>query len=148
MTPEAQETFSLLIPRWMRGNAAAVRLAADLIEVAHFIDDLIDGDFVPPARAARLARLMLLEIPANAFYRENFSFLQPLLAQCWLQWQSSNVMEKEQKPGDREKCYMLRASLYGLIHGMAVVVGGLDWAEEVGPEIYRAYGETMENFDA
>lgn len=148
MTPESQETFSLFIPRWMRGNAAAVRLAAQLIEVAHFVDDLVDGDFVPPASASRLARIMLLEIPSNAFYRENFDYLQPLLAQCWLQWSASNVMENEGKPGDRAKCYMLRASLYGLLHGMTVAVGGLDWAEEVGPEIYRAYGETMENFDA
>lgn len=148
MTPEDQHFFSTVIPRWMRGDTAAVRLAAQLIEVAHFVDDLVDGDFVPPADAARLTRMMLLEIPSNTFYRENFTYLQPLLGQCWLQWQASNAMEKAQEPGDRAKCYMLRAGLYGLLHGMTVVVGGLDWAEEVGPEIYRAYGEKMEDFDA
>ena len=148
MTEQDMAVLAASLERWMRGNSTAVRLGLMLVEVAHFVDDLVDGDFVPPARAACLARMMLLEIPSNVFYRENYVYLQPLLGHCWLQWQASNCMEAEPGPGDREKCYMLRASLYGLFHGMAVIAGGLDWAEEVGPEIYRTYGEKLEDFDA
>jgi hypothetical protein len=147
MTEQEQVALTAAFGVWFKGNQAAMRLAAHLTEAAHFIDDLIDGDFVPPASARRCARLMLLEIPSNVFYRGNYEFLQPLLAQCWLQWLASDQMEREPQPEDRPKCYMLRASLYGLFHGMAVIVGGLDWAEEIGPEIYRTYGEKLEDFD-
>ncbi len=150
MTEDSQLVLTNAFHRWFRGNAAAMRLAAMLTEAAHFIDDLVDGTPIPPAQAKLVARYLLLEIPANAFYREHYAFLQPLLAQCWLQWMASDTMERGEALGvdDRAKCYMLRASLYGLFHGMAVVVGGLEWAEEVGPDIYRTYGEKLEDFDA
>lgn len=144
MTERDQIVLTAAFSRWFKGDESAMRLAAMLTEVAHFIDDIIDGDFVPPAQAQSGARMLLLEIPSNRFYQSNFSYMQPLLAQCWLQWLASDKMEREpQSPDDTPKCYMLRASLYGLYHGMAVIAGGLEWAEEIGPEIYRMYGEKL-----
>lgn len=149
MTESDQKIMTAAFDRWFGGNVEAMRLAAMLTEAAHFIDDLIDETFVPPAQARRAARLLLLEIPSNSFYRGNYGFLQPLLAQCWLQWMASDEMERVPSgPEDRPKCYMLRASLYGLFHGIAVITGGLEWAEQIGPEIYRTYGEKLEDFDA
>lgn len=138
------------LERWFMGNVPAVRLGIMLTQAAHLVDDLVDGTAVPPAHARAVCRMMLLEIPSNLFYRQNFEFLSPLMAQCWLQWVASDTMERGVGLGvdDRAKCYMLRASLYGLFHGMAVLVGGLDWAEKVGPDIYRTYGEKLEDFDA
>lgn len=149
MTELDQIALTAGFKRWFRGCESAARLAALVTEVAHVCDDLIDVDRdLLPATIARSYRVMLLEIPSNTFYRENFDFIQPLLAMVWLQWSASCVMEREQLEGDREKSYMLRAGLYGLYHGIATIVGGLDWAESIGPDIYRSYGEKLENFDA
>jgi hypothetical protein len=91
---------------------------------------------------------MVLEVPANDFYRTNFGFLHPVLVMVWGQWSAANAMETFPIRGDREKAFMLRASLYQLFHACAVVCGGLDWAGQIGPEIYRFYGESLESFDA
>jgi hypothetical protein len=70
------------------------------------------------------------------------------MVMVWGQWSAANGMETHPIRGDREKAFMLRASLYQLFHACAVLCGGLDWAAQIGPEIYRFYGESLESFDA
>lgn len=148
-TEEQQLAFTAAFDRFFKGNAAAARLCADLVTVAHVWDDLVDGDKPVSSATADMAfRKMMLEIPANEFYRANFSFLQPVLVMIWAQWSAANAMETHPIKGDREKAFMLRASLFQLFHACAVLIGGLDWAGEIGPEIYRMYGESLETFDA
>jgi hypothetical protein len=85
----------------------------------------------------------MLELPANEFYRANFAFLHPVMVMVWAQWDAANRMEAKPQTNDLPKTYMLRASLYQLFHACAVLCGGLDWAAEVGPDIYRLYGEEL-----
>jgi hypothetical protein len=149
MTEADQVAFTQMFERWFKGNASAMRFCADMVEVAHVWDDLVDGDKpVSSSVADKTFRKMMLEIPANDFYRANFTFLHPVLVMVWAQWDAANSMETHPFRGDREKAYMLRASLYQLFHAVAVLCGGLDWAAQIGPEIYRAYGETLETLDA
>jgi DNA-binding FadR family transcriptional regulator len=147
MTEADQVAFTAAFDRFFKGNAAAVRMCADFVQVAHVWDDLVDADKPVSSETADMAfRKMILEIPANEFYRTNFSFLQPVIVMVWAQWTAANVLEDNWRVGDRDKAYMLRASLYQLFHACAVLCGGLDWAKEIGPEIYRLYGERLENF--
>jgi hypothetical protein len=149
MTNEDQIAFSQAFDRWFKGNQSAMRFCADMVEVAHVWDDLVDADKpVMPSRADVTFRKMVLEIPANDFYRTNFAFLHPVMVMVWAQWAAANGMETFPIRGDREKAYMLRASLYQLFHACAVLCGGLDWAAQIGPDIYRLYGESLESFDA
>lgn len=149
MTEEDQLAFSVAFDRFFKGNAAAARMCADFVTVAHVWDDLVDADKPVPASTADMAfRKMMLEIPANEFYRANFAFLQPVIVMIWAQWSAANGMETHPFKGDREKAFMLRASLYQLFHACAVLCGGFDWAAEIGPEVYRLYGESLETFDA
>lgn len=147
MTEAEQIAFTQSFDRWFRGNASAMRFCADLVEVAHVWDDLVDADKpVSSAKADAAFRKMMLEIPANEFYRANFAFLHPVLVMVWAQWDAANSMETHPFRNDLEKAYMLRASLYQLFHACAVLCGGLDWAAKIGPEVYRLYGESMETF--
>lgn len=149
MTEEDQIAFTGAFYRWFRGNQSAARFCADMAEIAHVWDDLVDADKpVSSAEADRIFRKMVLEVPANEFYRANFGFLHPVMVMVWGQWSAANGMETHPIRGDREKAFMLRASLYQLFHACAVVCGGLDWAAQIGPEIYRFYGESLESFDA
>lgn len=149
MTEADEVAFTAAFDRFFKGNSAAARMCADFVTVAHVWDDLVDADQPVAAEVADMAfRKMMLEIPANEFYRANFAFLQPVIVMIWAQWDAATRMEEAPGSGDREKSFMLRASFYQLFHACAVLCGGLDWAAEVGPEIYRLYGESLETFDA
>jgi hypothetical protein len=93
-------------------------------------------------------RKMMLEIPANEFYRANFAFLQPVIVMIWAQWTAANGMETDPIKGDREKAFMLRASLYQLFHACAVLCGGLDWAGRNRPGNLSPVRRALETFDA
>lgn len=142
MTEDNQIVLTAAFHRWFKGNDLAMRMCADMVEVAHVWDDLVDRDKMVPAKVADATfRKLMLEMPANGFYRENFTFLHPVMVLIWAQWDAANQMEAAPIKNDLAKTYMLRASLYQLFHACAVLCGGLDWASEVGPEIYRLYGE-------
>lgn len=142
MTECDQVAFTQAFFRWFKGNTSAMKFCADLVEISHVWDDLVDCDkAVSASLADKTFRKMMLEIPANGFYRENFAFLHPVMILIWAQWDAANQMEARPLKNDFVKAYMLRASLYQLFHACAVLCGGLDWASEVGPEIYRLYGE-------
>lgn len=150
MTTEDQMVFTAAFTKWFKGNTSAGRFCADVLEVAHVWDDLVDRD-VPEVSTAVIDhafRKLMLEIPANEFYRANFGFLHPVMILIWAQWDASNQMEEKPSGDDLAKTYMLRASLYQLFHACAVLCGGLDWASQIGPEIYRLYGETPEGLNA
>jgi len=149
VTEGNQITFTAAFDRWFKGNQSAMRFCADMVDVSHVWDDLVDCDKpVSAAKADATFRKMMLEIPANAFYRANFEFLHPVMVTVWAQWDAANKMEAHPIKNDFVKAYMLRASLYQLFHACAVLCGGLDWAAEVGPEVYRLYGEEVETFNA
>lgn len=149
MTEDDQVAFTAAFDRWFKGNTAAMKFCADMTEVAHVWDDLVDADKpVSSVKADVAFRKMMLEIPSNEFYRANFTFLHPVIVMIWAQWTAANGMETHPFKGDREKAFMLRASLYQLFHACAVLCGGLDWAAQIGPEVYRLYGESLETFDA
>ena len=149
MTEDDQVAFTAAFDRWFKGNTAAMKFCADMTEVAHVWDDLVDADKpVSSAKADVAFRKMMLEIPSNEFYRANFGFLHPVIVMIWAQWTAANGMETHPFKGDREKAFMLRASLYQLFHACAALCGGLDWAGQIGPEVYRLYGESLETFDA
>jgi hypothetical protein len=142
VTESDQVTFTKAFDRWFKGNQSAMRFCADMVEVSHVWDDLVDCDNpVSAATADQAFRKLMLEIPSNDFYRANFNFLHPVMVMIWAQWDAANKMEAKPLKNDFVKAYMLRASLYQLFHACAVLCGGLDWAAQIGPEVYRLYGE-------
>jgi hypothetical protein len=143
MTEADQVAFTQAFSKWFKGNQTAMRFCADVLEIAHLWDDLVDQDVVEPVDVDKTFRKMLLELPANEFYRANFAFLHPVMVMVWAQWDAANRMEAKPQTNDLPKTYMLRASLYQLFHACAVLCGGLDWAAECGPDIYRLYGEEL-----
>ena len=126
--------------RWFRGDAAAVEFAHLLWTAAQEWDDLEDE-----GRCNHNALLSWLAFGKeyNQYFAANAQILRPSMLSMYLQWRAANVLERGEKL-DVAKAYMLRAGLYSIWHVMAWIAGGDDWAAEVGPEIYRTYGETPE----
>ena len=82
-------------PEWFGGNEEAARFVAQLCDVAHTWDDLIDRD-TPVSEEAinRCFESALLRIPANPFYQTHFAALSPLLFTGVLGYLTANRMER------------------------------------------------------
>lgn len=129
--------------RWFCGDGGAVHFAEVLWDACQKWDDAWDGD------GNRVAIDNLLAWVAfgkeyHPFFLRNSALLRPALLQMWLSWQAANGLEAtRQSDDDIAKAYMLRAGFYQVLHVMAWITGGTDHARVVGPEIFRAYGETL-----
>jgi hypothetical protein len=95
---------------------------------------------------------MLVEMQVNAFYRKWSGMLQPLIQSSIINWHLSNAMEKE--PGlSREIAHVARYSAGDILIYMAMIVGGMQWALEIGPEFKKrlqkeAFAEYNEEMNA
>lgn len=142
MTPEQAQEFHKWFYRWFNGHELAVRACVDLLEVAHLWDDIEDKD--KNILSSTPMRKAVIDLPANPFWAQHQPTLQPVLQSVFLQWKAANFLEKSDMQDDKNKAYMLRASLYQVFHVVAAICGGIEWAEQIGPEIYRLYGEKLE----
>lgn len=132
-------TLSDSFARWFRGNQDAVQFAETLWQVAQEWDDLEDEGRIDNPNA--LLSWLAFGKEYTPFFVANAHVLRPALLTMYLQWRAANVLDRG-TPDDVAKSYMLRAGIYGVWHVMAWLCGGDNWAAEVGPEIYRMYGET------
>ena len=125
--------------KWFRKDAGACEFANMLYDAAQEWDDMEDEG---KCRHNALFSWLAFGKEYTPFFAANSAIMRPAMLGMYLQWRAATVLEKGDK-SDVEKAYMLRAGLYGVWHVMAWIIGGDDWAGEVGPEIYRTYGETM-----
>ena len=125
--------------KWFRGNDDAVNFAVALWVAAQEWDDLEDEGRCESHN--RLLSWLAFGKEYTPYFASHAHLLRPVFLSVYLQWRTANVLDRGDA-NDVAKSYMLRAGLYGLWHLMAWIEGGDDWAAEVGPEIYRSYGET------
>lgn len=138
MTPDTLEDHFHV---WFRGDAAAVRFARAMWDVSQLWDDVVDERQASPV----LLQWLAFGMDRDPFFMRHAADLKPAMRSVYLQWTTANVLE--QGVGDDiAKAFVLRAGIYGLWHFMAELVGGMDWAIEIGPEIWRQYGETLADF--
>ncbi len=132
------ETLEDRFARWFRGSADAVHFASQLWTATQEWDDLEDEG---RCNHNTLLAWLAFGKEYHPFFAPNAHILRPALLMMYLQWRAANVLDRGDE-SDVAKSYMLRAGLYSVWHLMAWIVGGNDWAAEVGPEIYRTYAET------
>jgi hypothetical protein len=124
---------------WFKGDEEACTFAAQLWTAAQEWDDLHDEGKCENHNA--LLSWLAFGKEYTPYFAKNAQILRPVFLTVYLQWRAANVLERGDE-SDVSKAYMLRAGLYSMWHVMAWIAGGDDWAAEVGPEIYRSYGET------
>ena len=127
---------------WFKGNEAAVTFASTLWDAIQQWDDLEDEGACADHNA--MIAWWAFGKEYDPFFSEYAPILRPALLMAYLQWRSANVLERGSRH-DVEKAYMLRAAYYSVLHLIAMIVGGDEWAAKVGPEIYRSYGETVDS---
>lgn len=147
MTPEYRETIKTILEPALRGNQDAITYCMYIYEIAHLWDDLIDKDKDITDEAVNTAFIRaLIDIPYNNFYRQNMDYLLPLQHNAILQWLDANKMEKMDL-NSKCKAYMLKASFLQIVNCCAALIGGHEWAIQIGVDLRNAlYGETLEEF--
>lgn len=136
MTETLQDRFAV----WFKGNPEAVQFGSLLWEALQEWDDLEDEG---KCNHNRLFSWLAFGKENHPFFNTHSHLLRPAFLLVYLQWRAANVLDKGSRD-DVAKSYMLRAALYSFYHLMAWICGGDDWAAEIGPAIYRTYGETPE----
>lgn len=123
--------------RWFCGSPEAVDFANLLWTAMQEWDDVEDEG--QPASNALLSWLSFGK-EFHPFFAAHAPVMRSALLMMYLQWRAANVLDHGDD-NDLAKSYMLRAGYYSVLHVMAYLTGGDDWAARVGPEIYRSYGE-------
>jgi hypothetical protein len=134
-------TFEDMIRRWFRGDESAVHFASQLWSALQQWDDIEDEGKIDDYND--LLSWLAFGKEYHPFFAAHANLLRPAFLQVYLQWRTANVLDRGDR-NDVAKSYMLRAQYYGVLHLIAWIVGGEEWAVEVGPEIWRSYGETPE----
>ena len=124
---------------WFKGNQEAVQFADTLWRAAQEWDDLEDEG---ACNHNALIAWMAFGKEYTPFFAQNQAILRPAMLTMYLQWRCANELDRGPL-ADVEKAFMLRAGIYTVFVLIAFVVGGDEWAVEVGPDIYRTYGETV-----
>lgn len=129
-----------IVEEAVQGNEDALAFLTAMARVLHFWDDLIDHDKEHvDAHTHRCMWDALVTLPTNRFYRDNMTMLQPILVQSIVNWRIANDVERAPKSSFRDLgfAFIIRSTYVDLVSMSAFIVGGLEHAVRVGPELRR-----------
>ena len=119
-----------------RGNQAAVDYVLMVARAADVWDNLLDRDAPVADKDINDAFwLLAVEIPRNAFFQAYANELLPVTATGILNWMAANSLEQRQGHRAIEIAHVIRYSIADVILMAALLCGGREWAEQVGPEL-------------
>ena len=146
LIPENDVAYAnMLFDRIYQGDKALCGVAMTVLEAVHLWDDLIDGDPVDHRDVNQVfLKLFTVLAPHPLWDRE----LSGLMYSVYLRWQEANTFECDPEATDHElsQAWMLRAGVYDIFVLLAAKRFGTEWAEAIGPEVRRAYGEQLNSF--
>lgn len=144
MTEKNEEAF---LSQVLQGNGEAVDFCQRLFRVSQVLDDLVDGDREVTAGDVKLVFWdALVEIPANGFYQRHFSYLHPLVAAAFMDWEDATDLEKMDEHG-RNLAFVWRDSISSLVAHCALLIGGRAWQRRVSVTIRRFFlDETLDDY--
>lgn len=138
------------IERFLKEDALAVDCVLKLFQVAHLLDDLVDGDKEPtPDEIVGAFWLSLVDLPDQPFYVRHGAAIRPVLATALVNWLGANKLEADGDEAALQIAFVLRSSYVDLVTLAALIVGGVGWAAEITPEIRRwVHSEGFETYVA
>ena len=129
------DDYKALVMGWVRGHQSAYDFLETFFTVAHLCDDLTDRDtLVSTAQMQEGFAKALIDLPRNVFYQAHFALLNGAIQVAYLNWQIANRLEQTESDHAKTVAFILRSSYTDLITLCAWIVGGTDWAIQVGYE--------------
>ena len=148
----SEQTMGL---RWCRGDRDAAAFLNLLAHGSQLADDFVDGETAPHERGKNMIEMLdsaLREIPQNTFYQKHREALTPLISVPLIYWEASNDWAKSKHRTTRMFAFVMRESLEMAVVGIALLVGGREWARRVVREVHSYYhvldDEPFENWEA
>lgn len=131
-----------------RGNEDAADFLDLIVRILHLWDDLIDQDKEVSADAInRSFWAMLITLPRNRFYMQNFGELNTILAVAIQNWHAANEMEASPDDLDKEIAFITRSSYIDVVIHVATICGGAEWGRKMAIEVRReAHKETFAGY--
>ena len=116
-----------LLLDYLQGDVVAAEFCAEVLHVLHFWDDLIDRD--KPVSDDDINQAMwraLVELPRNAFYRQHFDQLNPVLMIAISDWLTATRAEREPDAclDKLVTTFVIRSSYLNVIVMAGIIVGG------------------------
>lgn len=137
-----------LFSNFLLGNEEAINFVVRVFRALHVWDDLIDKD--KPVSDDEIHAVfwdLLVGLPADRFYQANLGLLSGTLVNSIVNWHIANKLEREGNEKDKSIAFILRGAYIDVLSTSALIVGGLDWAREIGPDIRRwAHEETFDQY--
>ena len=132
--------------RWFKDDPEALDFAQHVWTAAQSWDDLRDGDLAGASNEAEdLLAWLGFGMAFHPYFQKHDVIVRPVMLSMFLSWQAANELERSGDMDDALKAYMLRAGFYQLLHIMAWIAGGTEWARDAGAEIFRFYGEAPDD---
>lgn len=134
-----EEHAHLLLLTASKGNDSAYQFVDTLFDVLHFFDDVADKDKqLSNSDTEQALWKALIELPRNAFYRQYFLDLNPLVGNAIQDWITANAFEsKADSENDLIIAYIIRSSYITIMVEVARICGGNDLARTIGEDLRR-----------
>ena len=116
----------------------------DYWNVIQGLDDWEDNDPVDDIEKEKVIYQVLVNMPANPFFRLNAYALLPVMSNMVLKWIGANKLEDNKEQLD--KAYMWRAAYYDVILEVVKLVHGYKVAAEAAAYVAKMYGEIFEEY--
>lgn len=129
-----------LVEEAVLGNKDALAFLNAMARVLHWYDDVIDRDKEMVDEHTHLCMWdALITLPTNRFYRDNITMLSPILVQSIVNWRIANDVERASASSIRDLgfAFIIRSTYVDLVSMSALIVGGVEHAVRVGPDIRR-----------
>jgi hypothetical protein len=149
-TPEFNrlDKYVPLFEDFLLGNPEAVQFVVRVFRALHVWDDLVDRD--KPITDDEINSVfwdLLIVLPTDPFYTKNIVLLHSTLVNAIINWHIANKLEREGDEKDRSIAFILRGAYIDLLSASAFIVGGMEWANKIGPAIRRwAHEETFDQY--
>lgn len=149
-TPEFNrlDKYVPLFEDFLLGNPEAVQFVVRVFRTLHVWDDLVDRD--KPITDDEINSVfwdLLIVLPTDPFYTKNIVLLHSTLVNAIINWHIANKLEREGDEKDRSIAFILRGAYIDLLSASAFIVGGMEWANKIGPAIRRwAHEETFDQY--
>jgi hypothetical protein len=117
-----------------RGDMGAVAFFVQLCRMADVLDDIEDGDPVSRTGARRAVWDCLFSFPESEFYQRWGHLLRPVMANAFLCWEDSNKLARLDAEA-KHTAHVLRYAVADVAVFIAMLLGGKEWANQVGPEL-------------
>lgn len=134
----------------LQGNRDAVLFVQRLIDLAHFWDDLIDGDKkLSHADINGAMQSALVDLPLNPFYQRHLPTLMPLVIVAIHNWKAATDFERGSSEHLKQVAFVLRSSYVDVLVMCAHLIGGWEHASEWVPRIREiVHDEGFDGFKA